>query len=82
MKIRTNGSSTPFSTCDSRIIRTSGKSGISTTPAPTTISERVQEIEDRRFAHAAVHASLEAQALAHRIRRGERQNATRRKSRR
>src|SRR5215471_13332682 len=38
MKIRTKGSSMPLSTCESRIIRTKGNFGISTTAAPTTIS--------------------------------------------
>src|SRR5207249_12069093 len=34
----TNGSSTPFTTCDSTITRNSGKPGSSTTPAPNTTS--------------------------------------------
>jgi hypothetical protein len=79
MKIRMNGSSTPFSTCESRIMRTSGKVGISTTPAPTTISERVEEIENRGFAHALVDAGFETQPLAHRVGRGKRQNTRPRK---
>ena len=74
MKIRMNGSSTPLSTCESRIIRTSGNLGISTTPAPITIRKRVQPIKDRRFADSPVDPGFEAQAFAHRISRGERQN--------
>src|SRR5206468_12960449 len=37
-KTSTNGSSTPFATCDRTMTRKCGKCGTSTTPAPKTIS--------------------------------------------
>ena len=53
MKIRTKGSSTPFRTWESRIMRTSGKPGMRTTPAPTTISSNsvtaIQQFGDKQF---------------------------------
>ena len=38
MKMSTNGSTTPFTTCDSTMMCGSGKFGTSSTPAPATIS--------------------------------------------
>src|SRR5262249_29377626 len=37
-KIRTNGSRMPLTTCDSTMTRNNGKCGVSTTPAPKTMS--------------------------------------------
>ena len=75
MKIRTTGSSTPLITCETRIIRISGKSGNQHDAGADHDQQREQPVKDRRLAEPLVHAGFETQAFAHRVGRGERQDA-------
>src|SRR5208283_5083468 len=64
MKINTNGSTTPFSTCDQRTILTSCGPGIRHENPTGYDQQRVKPVKERRIAELHVNAGLEAQAFA------------------